>query len=327
MITRRRFAQACGAVGGAAAVRPALAQAGARPRRVAILLAATADARRHEALRQGMQDLGWHEGRDIEYLFAAADGDASRLEALAASLVAGRPDVILNSSGISTRALQRVTRTIPIVMVTVANPVGAGFVTSLGRPGGNITGLSNQQEEVLPKLVQVLHEMAPAARRVAVMLSENNPSHAALWTSARDACLSLGLVPLRVVASTPAELDAAVAKIVAERAQAVVVTADPMYTSTLVKIQQLMQAARLPVGYGLREHVVAGGLMSYGVNFVASWRYAAKFVDAILKGARPAELPVEQPTKFELVINLRAARELGLTVPQSLRLQADEVIE
>ncbi len=302
-------------------------QATAGLRRVAILQAASLDLRRHDAFRQGMQELGWEEGRNVEYLMATADGDNARLEALAASLVAQRPDVLINSSGASTRALQAATRSIPIVMVTVANPVGAGFVASLARPGGNITGLTNQQEEVLPKMLQVLHEMLPAAQRVAVLLSDHNPSYQALWDSARRACEQLRLTPLRVLAGSAAQLDAAVASAVAGRAQAVLVSADPTYTAAREKLHQLLHLARLPAAYGLRDHVAVGGLMSFGVNFVASWRYAAKYVNAILRGTKPADLPVEQPTKFELVINLSSARSLGLVVPKTLLLRADEVIE
>ena len=205
--------------------------------------------------------------------------------------------------------------------------MGAGLVASLAKPGGNITGFTSQQEEVLGKLIGILHEVVPGARRIAILLNESNPSHAAYWAGAQSACAALDLVALRVVASTPAQLGAAVEQIVRQRAQAVVVISDGMYFAERAKLQELMQATRLPVAYGLRDHVVAGGLLSYGSDIVANYRNAAKYVDKILKGAKPADLPVEQATKFELVINLKTAKALGLTIPQSVLLRADEVIQ
>ena len=223
--------------------------------------------------------------------------------------------------------LQRATKTIPVVMANVSNAVGNGFVASLARPGGNITGITNLYEEVLGKLIGILHEVAPGARRIAILLNESNPSHAAFWAGAQSACAALDLVALRVVASTPAQLGTAVGEIVRQRSQAVVVVSDGMYFAERAKLQELMQTTRLPVAYGLREHVVAGGLLSYASDLAANYRYAAKYVDKILKGAKPADLPVEQPTKFELVINTKTAKALGLTIPQSLLLRADEVIQ
>ena len=205
--------------------------------------------------------------------------------------------------------------------------MGNGFVASLAKPGGNITGFTSQQEEVLGKLIGILHEVAPGARRIAILLNESGPSHALFWSAAQSACTALNLVALRVVASAPAQLGAAVEQIVRQRSQAIVVVSDPMYYSERAKLQELMQATRLPVAYTLREHVVAGGLLSYGVDLVATLRSAAKYVDKILKGAKPADLPVEHPTKFELVINLKTAKALGITIPQSLLLRADEVIQ
>jgi putative ABC transport system substrate-binding protein len=159
------------------------------------------------------------------------------------------------------------------------------------------------------------------------MLNETNAAHAVYWAAAQRACSALDLVALRVVASTPAQFGAAVEQIVRQRSQAVVVTADGMYLAERAKLQALMQATRLPVAYGWREHVAAGGLLSYGADIAAAYRHAAKYVDKIFKGAKPSDLPVEQPTKFELVINLKTAKALGLTAPQSLLLRADEVIQ
>ena len=274
-----------------------------------------------------MRELGWIEGDTVQYQFAFADGDTGRLGALARALVDQNMDVIVNGSGASTRALQQTTKTIPIVMVTVADPVANGFVASLARPGGNITGLSNQQEDVMGKLVELLHSVTPAAKRIAVVVNENNPSHVALWTAARRACQSLGVQPVRVSASGADQLAGAATEIVRQRAQLVVVSADPMFTSERERLHALLQPTGLPVAYGQRDHVLVGGLLSYGVDFTERWRHAAKFVDRILKGAKPADLPVEQPTRFELVINLKTAKALGLSIPQSLLVRADEVIQ
>jgi len=212
-------------------------------------------------------------------------------------------------------------------MLAIANPVGNGFVASLAKPGGNITGIGSQQEEVLGKLIGILHEVTPGVQRIAILLNESNPNHAVFWATAQRACSALGLVALRIVANTPAELSAAVDQTVRQRSQAVVVVTDPMYLNERVKLQALMQPTRLPVAYLSRENVVAGGLLSYGVDLAWNYRNAAKYVDKILKGAKPADLPVEQPSKFELVINLTTAKALGITIPKEILLRADEVIQ
>ena len=279
------------------------------------------------AFKQAMYDLGWLEGTNVEYRNAYADGDVNRLDALASNLIRQKVEVIVVGNAITTRALQRATKTIPIVMTSVTNAVGNGFVASLAKPGGNITGLSNLQDEILGKLIGILHEVAPGARRVAILLSEDNPNHAVFWTAAQSACAALGLVALRVVANAPAQFGAAIEEIVQQRSQAVVVVVDALYLNERVKLQALMQTTRLPVAYGWREQVVAGGLLSYGVDLAATVRHVATYVDKILKGAKPADLPVEQPTKFDLVINLKTAKALGITIPQSLLLRADEVIQ
>jgi putative ABC transport system substrate-binding protein len=212
-------------------------------------------------------------------------------------------------------------------MAGVSDAVGAGFVGSLARPGGNITGFTSQQEEIFGKLIGILHEVTPGARRIAILLNESYPSHALFWAGAQSACAALDLVALRVVASAPAQIGAAVEQIVQQRGQAVVVIPDGMYFAERAKLQELTQAARLPVAYALRDHVLAGGLLSYGADLAANYRNAAKYVDKILKGAKPADLPVEQTTKFELVINLKTAKALGITIPQAVLLRADEVIQ
>jgi putative ABC transport system substrate-binding protein len=298
-------------------------------RRVGLLALAseTSGANLLAALKQGMHDLGWQEGKNIEYRIVYSGSDVSRVDALASELVSQKVDVIVVGAVPTTRALQRATKTIPIVMANVVDPVGNGFVARLAKPGGNITGIANLYDEVLGKLIGVLHEVAPGARRVAIVLNETNPVHPVFWAAAQKACAALDLVALRVVASTPAQLGAAVGEIVRQRAQAAVVVADGMYLVERAKLQELMQTTGLPVAYALREHVVTGGLLSYGADLAANYRHAAKYVDKILKGAKPADLPVEQATKFELVINLKTAKALGITIPKDILLRADEVIQ
>jgi len=289
--------------------------------------AEAAGARTNAAFKQAMHELGWLEGKNIEYRIVSAEGDLNRLDALVRELVAQKVDVILAGASLPTRAAQRATKTIPIVMTGVGDPVALGYVASLAKPGGNITGIANQGDELLAKLIQILHEVVPGAQRIAIVLNESSPPHAAYRAVAGSACAALGLAPIWVVASAPAELAGAVEQIVRQRAQAVVVVGDAMYYNERVKLQTLMQTTRLPVAYGLREHVVEGGLLSYAADLVANFRYVAKYVDKILKGAKPAELPVEQSSRIELVINLKTAKSLGLTIPQAVLLRADEVIQ
>jgi putative tryptophan/tyrosine transport system substrate-binding protein len=321
-------------IAGAVGLLPALPHAGAQTaatlRRVGILhVASDADgATMRTPFKQGMQELGWHEGKNIEYRVLAAGGDAARLEALARELVAQGAEVIVAPTSSTTRAALRATTTLPIVMTGVGDPVAEGFVASLARPGGNVTGISNQAAELMAKLVQLVHEVVPLARRVAVLLNHNNPTGAPLnRAAAQRACAALDLTPVWVAASAPAELAGAVEQLVVQRPQAVVVPADAMYYSERVRLHALLLARGLPAAYGHRENVVAGGLLGYTSNYVANFRYAAKFVDKILKGARPADLPIEQPTTFELIVNLKTAKALGVVFPQSVLLRANEVIE
>jgi putative ABC transport system substrate-binding protein len=328
VITRRSGLLACGL----AVVHPlGHGQAITTLRRVGWLSLAsqanTGPAKLYLAFKQGMSDLGWTEGKNVEYRFVYAEDAPDRLDALASELIRQRVEVIGAGNAAATRALQRATKTIPIVMASVSNAAGGGFVASLAQPAGNITGITTQQEEVLGKLIGILHEVAPGARRVAIVLDETNPTHPVYWSAAQNACAGLGLVALRVVANSPSQFGTAVAEIVRQRSHAVVFVADPLYLNNHLRLHELMQPTQLPVAYGWREHVAAGGLLSYGADLIATDRHVATYVDKILKGARPADLPVEQPTKFELVINLKTARALGLTIPQPLLLRADDVIQ
>jgi putative ABC transport system substrate-binding protein len=303
-------------------------QAVSTVRRVGVLLTPSEATSTHllAAFSQAMHDLGWLQGKSIEYRIVSADGDVDRLDALANELIMHNVEVIVASSTAATRAARRATKTIPIVMVAVSNAVDSGFVVTLAKPGGNITGVSNQREEALGKLIEILHEVLPRARRIAILLNERNPSYAALWAAAQRACAALDLVALRVVASVRGEFGAAVAQLVRQQPQAVVVVPDPIYLNERKKLHEVIHDARLPAAYGLREHVVAGGLLSYAADLAANYRSAATYVDRILKGARPTELPVEQPIKYELVINLKTAKALGITIPQSVLLRAEELI-
>ena len=328
MITRRRVVLA-GGIGLLVAHPLSRGQPAATIRRVAwmSLGSITSPAEAYAAFKQGMHDLGWLEEKNVAYQAAYADGDVNRLDVLASGLIAQKVDVIVVGNATSTRALQRATKTIPIVMASVNNAVGNGFVATLAKPGGNITGITTQSDETLGKLIGVLHELAPGARRIAIVLNENNPNHAVFWAAAQRACSALDLVALRVVANTPGQFGAASEQIVRQRSQAVVVVADPTFLNERNKLQELLQTTRLPVAYAWREHVVAGGLLSYAADLAATARHVATYVDKILKGAKPADLPVEQPRKFELVINLKTAKALGLSIPRDMLLRADEVIQ
>lgn len=328
MITRRSVVLA-GGLGLLASHRLGRAQPAATIRRVGWLSfgSEATVANLYAPLKQGMQELGWWEGKNVDYRIVYANGDSSRLDVLARDLVEQKVDVILVGNGQSAFAAQRATKTIPIVMAGLANAMGTGLVAGLAKPGGNTTGLTSQQDEVLGKVIGILHEIVPGARRIAILLNESNPPHAAFWAGAQGACAALDLVALRIVASTPAQLSVAAEQMVRQRSQAVVVTSDAMYFTERAKLQELMQATRLPVAYMLPDHVLAGGLLSYGYDVTTTYRDAARYLDKILKGARPADLPVEQTTKFKLVINVKTAKALGLAIPQSLMLRADEVVQ
>lgn len=278
------------------------------------------------ALLQEMTRLGWLEGGNVEYRFAYADGDVNRLDPLVHELLAWNGDALVVGSSQGVRAVQHATKTIPVVMAYISDPVGNGFVASLARPGGNITGTATLFEDFGGKILEALHEVLPSARRIAFLINGSNPSTERYWTRIQRDCAALDLVAIRVLASAPEQLVAAVESIVRQRAQAVVVLADGMYFEQRTKLQALLEPTRLPVAHGLNAQVAFGGLLSYAPDVLTSYAHAANYVDKILRGARPADLPVEQPNKFELVINLKTAKALGLTIPQTVLVRADEVI-
>lgn len=280
-----------------------------------------------DALKRGMRELGWVEGKNLEYRFAYADGQVERLESLARELVEQKVDVIVTSSAPVILAAQKATRSIPIVTTNANNPVENKFVASLVKPGGNITGVTYQFETILGKVIEALHEVAPRARRIAVLVNDSIPAHGHYWTSAQAACAILKLVPLRFAANSPAQLEAAIGQMVRQKAEGIVVVADALFVNQRAQLEKLIRATRLPAAYGLPEHVIEGGLISYGASPKLNYGYAASFVSRILKGAKPADLPMEQPSRFSLAINLKTAKALGLAIPQVVMLRADEVIE
>jgi len=280
-----------------------------------------------DAFRQGLRELGYVEGQNLVIEYRGAEGRDERLPDLAAELVRLHVDVLVAVGPIATRAAQHATRTLPIVMTGTADPVGAGFVASLARPGGNITGVSLLMAELPGKRLELLKETVPQSTRVAVLANPDNPVYEALRNNLTVAARALGLHLHVVEVHSADELDPAFAAVTREGADALMVLSDPALMDNLRgRVADLAATHRLPAMYGWRELVVAGGLMSYGPSLPDMFQRAASYVDRILKGAKPADLPVEQPTKFELVINLKTAQALGITFPPTLLIQADEVI-
>jgi putative ABC transport system substrate-binding protein len=280
-----------------------------------------------EAFRQGLRELGYVEGQNIAIEHRAPDWKYERLPALAAELVRLKVDVIVAASPPATKAAQQATSTIPIVFTVSGDPVAEGFVASLARPGGNLTGLATISPELVGKQLEMLKAVAPKVSRVAVLQNPDQPSHARAVQLAEEPARAHGVQLQVVKARTPSEIDAAFAAMRSQRAGGLLVMRDAVFRAQRAQIVGLAAKSRLPAVYGLREEAEAGGLMAYGSSVPQLFRRAATYVDKILKGAKPADLPVEQPTKFELVINMKTAKRLGLTVPQSLLLQADLVIE
>ena len=277
-----------------------------------------------QAFLARMREHGWIENQNFVAESRYTEGRSETLGAIAKELVERNVDVIVVMNTEAAIAAKQVTSTVPIVMANPGDPVGTGLVASLARPGGNVTGLSFQGTELAGKQLDLLKEAFPRLLRVAVLVNPTNASHAPRVRQAQIAARTLKLQLDVVEASRPDELDTAFMTIAKRKAGAVLVLADGMFRA---EMSRFGSQVRLPAMYGLREHVLAGGLMSYGASFTDLFRHAADYVDKILKGAKPADLPVEQPTKFELVINLKTARALGITVPHSLLLRADEVIQ
>ena len=305
------------------------AQPAAKLHRLGFLssLAASEGRFQIEALRQGLRDLGYVEGRNLAIELRWAEGHYQRLPRMAQELVALNPDVIVAAGGPPpARALKAATQTIPVVFIT-GSAMAAGIVASLGRPGGNLTGLEVFAEELDAKRLELLHEILPKAVHVAALWNPGNLESGLQRAQLQDAGRARGMQIQFVEVRLPGELDAAFASIGRERADAVVVSADPMLVSERRRIAELAGRIRVPTIYFDRGFVEAGGLLSYGTDLYTLYRSASTYVHKIIQGAKPADLPVQQPAKFELVINLRTAKALGLAIPPSILLRADRLIE
>ncbi len=279
------------------------------------------------ALRQGLRELGWIEGRNFAFELRFADGDHARLPQLADELVSANVDVIVTGSSRGVSAAKNATSTIPIVMVVIGDPVQGGLIASLARPGGNLTGVTALGQVLNVKRLELLKEVLPGVRRVAVLTNPGSPYTEPFIGESEAGARALGLEVRVAEARDPGDLDKAFEAIVAARPDALMVLPDPMFITHRRRILELATEYRLPSTFGERGSVHAGGLMFYGANLPDMYRRAATYVDKILKGAKPADLPVEQPITFELAINIRTANALGLNVPAALLARADEVIE
>jgi putative tryptophan/tyrosine transport system substrate-binding protein len=280
-----------------------------------------------DAFREALAALGWVEGRNIMLDVRFADGKVDRLPALAAELVRLQPHVIVAASSTVAQAAHEATARIPIVMVGVGDPIGLGFARSLRAPGGNMTGLASLLPELSSKSLQLLRELVPGLTRVAVLMNPSNPLHEPSLRETEAAAATLGIQVIPMRAREPGELAGAFAAMVKAHASAVEIYGDAMFVRQRIRIAELALSSRLPAMCRLRTEVEAGALVAYGPDYVDLYRRAAGFVDRILKGVRPDELPIEQPTRVELILNLKTAKALGLTIPPSLLLRAAQVIE
>ena len=275
-----------------------------------------------------LRDLGWIQGQNVVVNYRFAESNVNRLPDLAAELVRLKADVIVAGANAAVTATKNATSTIPIVMFLAVDPVGSGLVASLARPGGNVTGLtSTAGTEIFGKQLQILKSAFSRVSRVGMLVNEASPLYAQLRREIEVATHALGLQREIVVVRGAADFEGAFAKLIAARVDAFFVSGDSMFYQHRVQLVQLVAKTRLPAMWGLREFAQAGGLMAYSTDLDELARRAATFVDKILKGAKPAELPIEQPTKFDLIVNLKTAKAQGLTIPQTLLFQANQVIE
>ena len=281
----------------------------------------------NDALRQGLRELGYVEGENVVIEYRSADGDVSRLPALARELVGLQVDLIVTMGTAATRATKQVTSSVPIVMAPVGNPVEAGVVSSLSRPGGNITGVSVVSLDLAAKRIALAKELLPNAKRVAVLTNPHVSDLVGIMNTSHKAAHEVGVDVLFISVAAPADLDKAFEAVKQGQADAVVAIPSPIFNSERTQLADLALRYRFPVIGEAREFAVAGFVMGYGPSIGDATRRSATYIDKILKGANPGELAIEQPTKFELTVNLKAAKALGLKVPQSLLLRADEVIQ
>jgi putative ABC transport system substrate-binding protein len=326
-VIRRHFV--CAVVLLAAPVSGRAQQTGKVPRIAFLALNNPESARQLlGAFRQGMRERGWVDGQNIVIELRFADGKAKRLPALVAELINTKIDIIVATSSATAKVAKDATNTIPIVMATSADALGEGFVADLAHPGGNVTGMTYfVGPQIAGKQLELLKTAIPSAAHIAVLTNPTSGAHPAFIRESRIAARAFGVQLQVSEAGSPDQLDAAFAAMVRERAAALLVASDSLFYGQRRRIVDLAAMNRLPAIYSQKEFVDAGGLISYGANLPDMYRRSAAHVDKILKGLRPGEIPVEQPTKFELIINLKTARSLGMTIPSSLMLRADEMIE
>ena len=290
-------------------------------------LSPTSDDSRVEAFRQGLRELGYVEGQNIAIEYRWADGKFDRLPDLALELVRLKVDVVVAVVTQASLAAKMATGTIPVVMIGVSDPVGSGLVVSLARPGANITGTSSMTAEIIGKQLELIKETLPKISRVAALWNPANPIFQAIQRRETEvAARALGMQLQFVEARAPDEIDRAFARVAKERMRALLVLNDPVFTAQRKQIADLSAKHRFPTVSGTREYTEVGGLMAYGPSFPDMYRRAAYYVDRILKGTKPADLPVEQPMKFKLIINLKTAKQIGLTIPPNVLARADKVI-
>jgi putative ABC transport system substrate-binding protein len=275
---------------------------------------------------QRLRDLGWIEGRTVTIAYRWGEGRTERTTEFVAEFVRLKVDVIVTHGAPNILAAKQATSVIPIVFAVAADPIGSGFVATLARPGGNVTGLSMQAPDLAGKRLELLREVVPGLRRLAIMADIGNPSAVLEMGEVQAAARTLGLEAATLDVRRAEDIAPAF-ETIKGRVDALYVSAAPLVTTNQIRINTLALAARLPTMHGLGEYVEAGGLMSYGPNFPDLFRRAAEFVDKILRGTKPADIPVEQPTKFDFVINLKTAKTLGIDVPPTLLARTDEVIE
>ena len=331
MTTRRKLLIAFGA-GSLAAPLGAFAQQQAKVRRIGFLAVRFRSTPSnpevyYDAFVQGMRELGYAEGKNLVIEWRFADGKVERLPDLAAELVRANVELIVTHGTQATQAAQRATSKIPIVTAAVGDPVGTGFAASLARPGGNITGLSSMTADLTAKQIEFLMTIMPKLSRVAFLVNSTNPASADYVKSAETIARQSGLKVVTLEARNPGEIERAFAAMTQARVEAVIVAADAFFLGQRRQLAELTLKNRLPSMFYYREDTLAGGLISYGQNLADHYRRAATYVDKILKGAKPGELPFEQPTRIHLAINRKTAKVLGLTVSKELLFRADEVIE
>ena len=330
MITRRHLLVAIGVGAVASPLASHAQQKPAKVPRIGYLDYTSSElaSKRLQRLRAGLRDLGYVEGKNFAIEVRSAEGEIKRLAGLAAQLVEMKVDVIVATGTPAVQAVQRATNTIPIVMGTVGDPVGFRFVASLSRPGGNITGLTSITADLSSKYLELLRTAVPKLSRVAVLMNPGNPSHARLFVpNILAAAKKNGVSIVPVQLNSASQISAAFSAVKQERVGALIVLPDGLFYGQARRIAEFALQQHLPTMFADREPVETGGLMSYGQNLAENFYRAATYVDKILKGAKPGELPVEQPTKLELVINRKTAEAIGLTIPQELILRADRVIE